>query len=144
MKDAVKYLTMMWGGMMVGRFAGAYLVGSTPLRQSARGLCVRRLGGDDRRCNPVWPNRHVGVDPCRPVPFDHVSTIFALGIKGLGPLTEEASGLLITAIAGGALVVVQGWLADMYGLQNSFWLTVACELYVLWYALWGCKPTAAA
>ncbi len=66
------------------------------------------------------------------------------GIKGLGPLTEEGSGLLITAIAGGALVVVQGWLADNYGLQNSFWLTVACELYVLWYALWGCKPKAAA
>ena len=70
-------------------------------------------------------------------------TIFALGIKGLGPLTEEGSGLLITAIAGGALVVVQGWLADMYGLQNSFWLTVACELYVFWYALWGSKPTGA-
>ena len=69
--------------------------------------------------------------------------IFAMGIKGLGPLTEEASGLLIMAIAGGALVVVQGWLADQFGLQNSFWLTVACELYVLWYALWGAKPTNA-
>jgi hypothetical protein len=43
-----------------------------------------------------------------------------------------------------ALVVVQGWLADRYGLQNSFWLTVACELYVLWYALWGSKPKGAA
>ena len=70
--------------------------------------------------------------------------IFALGIKGLGPLTEEASGLLIMAIAGGALVVVQGWLADSYGLQNSFWLTVACEVYVLWYALRGSRPTSAA
>ncbi|SNS69887.1 hypothetical protein SAMN06295955_1041, partial [Sphingopyxis indica] len=29
------------------------------------------------------------------------------------------------------------------GLQNSFWLTVACELYVLFYALWGSKPTNA-
>lgn len=66
--------------------------------------------------------------------------IFAMGIKGLGPLTEEASGLLITAIAGGALVVVQGWLADLYGLQNSFWLTVACEVYIIWYALVGSKP----
>jgi FHS family L-fucose permease-like MFS transporter len=70
-------------------------------------------------------------------------TIFALGIKGLGPLTEEGSGLLITAIAGGALVIVQGWLADSFGLQNSFWLTVVCELYIVFYALWGSKPTAA-
>ncbi|TXI11674.1 MAG: glucose/galactose MFS transporter, partial [Novosphingobium sp.] len=69
-------------------------------------------------------------------------TIFTLGIKGLGPLTEEGSGLLIMAIAGGALVVVQGWLADAYGLQASFLLTAACELYVLFYALWGSKTTA--
>ncbi|MCY1174753.1 L-fucose-proton symporter [compost metagenome] len=66
-------------------------------------------------------------------------TIFTLGIKGLGPLTEEGSGLLIMAIAGGALVVVQGWLADSYGLQTSFLLTAACEVYVLFYALWGSK-----
>src|SRR3546814_12433195 len=47
-------------------------------------------------------------------------TIFALGIRGLGPLTEEGSGLLIMAIAGGALVAVQGWPADLYGFQMSF------------------------
>jgi FHS family L-fucose permease-like MFS transporter len=67
-------------------------------------------------------------------------TIFTLGIKGLGPLTEEGSGLLIMAIAGGALVAVQGWLADAYGLQESFILTAICELYILFYALWGSKP----
>jgi FHS family L-fucose permease-like MFS transporter len=70
-------------------------------------------------------------------------TIFTLGIKGLGPLTEEGSGLLIMAIAGGALVIVQGKLADMFGLQLSFLLTVACELYILFYALWGARPTHA-
>jgi FHS family L-fucose permease-like MFS transporter len=66
-------------------------------------------------------------------------TIFTLGIRGLGPLTEEGSGLLVMAIAGGALVIVQGWIADHYGLQTSFFLTAACELYVLFYALWGCR-----
>jgi len=39
---------------------------------------------------------------------------------------------------------VQGWLADRYGLQLSFLLTAACELYVLLYALWGAKPAPAA
>jgi FHS family L-fucose permease-like MFS transporter len=47
------------------------------------------------------------------------------------------------AIAGGALVVVQGWLADIYGLQMSFLLTALCEMYVLFYALWGSKATNA-
>ena len=39
--------------------------------------------------------------------------------------------------------MLQGWLADRFGLQNSFWLTVMCEVYVLFYALWGSKPTNA-
>ncbi|MGI4747230.1 MAG: hypothetical protein ACRYFY_14500 [Janthinobacterium lividum] len=68
-------------------------------------------------------------------------TIFTLGIRGLGPLTEEGSGLLIMAIAGGALVIVQDWLADRYGLQTSFLLTAVCELYVLFYAVSGAKVT---
>jgi FHS family L-fucose permease-like MFS transporter len=67
-------------------------------------------------------------------------TIFTLGIRDLGPLTEEGSGLLIMAIAGGALVVVQGAMADSLGLQASFLLTASCELYVLFYALWGARP----
>jgi FHS family L-fucose permease-like MFS transporter len=37
-------------------------------------------------------------------------------------------------------VIVQGWLADRFGLQLSFLLTAACELYVLFYALWGSRP----
>jgi FHS family L-fucose permease-like MFS transporter len=69
-------------------------------------------------------------------------TIFTLGIRGLGPLTEEGSGLLIMAIAGGALVFVQGWLADRFGLQQSFLLTAACEVYVIFYALWGSRTLA--
>ena len=44
-------------------------------------------------------------------------TIFALAIRGLGPLTEEGSGLLIMSIAGGALVFIQGRMADEYGLN---------------------------
>ena len=70
-------------------------------------------------------------------------TIFALAIRGLGPLTEEGSGLLIMSIAGGALVFLQGNIADAYGLQWAFIVTVLCELYILYYALWGSKPTNA-
>ena len=70
-------------------------------------------------------------------------TIFALAIRGLGPLTEEGSGLLIMSIAGGALVFIQGSIADRFGLQWAFIVTALCSLYVLFYALWGCRPTNA-
>ncbi|HYC98538.1 MAG TPA: sugar MFS transporter, partial [Brevundimonas sp.] len=69
-------------------------------------------------------------------------TIFTLAIRGLGPLTEEGSRLRLMAIAGGALVIVQGWLADTVGLQLSFLLTAACELYVLFYAIRGSRPAS--
>ncbi|WP_427963478.1 sugar MFS transporter [Altererythrobacter sp.] len=139
--EAANYLILLWGGMMVGRFLGSFI-----MRKYAANLVLAAFAlfatvvmvGAATLHGPVamWCLILVGLGHSIMFP-----TIFALGIKGLGPLTEEASGLLITAIAGGALVAVQGWLADSYGLQESFWLTVVCELYVLWYALFGSKPT---
>ena len=142
--DAANYLILLWGGMMVGRFAGAFLMRSIPankvLAAFALAAFVVMLAASALH-GPIamWALIMVGL--CHSIMFP---TIFALGIKDLGPLTEEGSGLLITAIAGGALVVIQGWLADRYGLQQSFYLTAACELYVLWYAIWGSKTKAAA
>lgn len=141
--EAANYLVLMWGGMMVGRFAGAFIMRVFPadkvLAVYAAAAFLVMVGACTLH-GPVamWCLILVGL--CHSIMFP---AIFAMGIKGLGPLTEEASGLLIMAIAGGALVVLQGWLADLYGLQNSFWLTVACEIYVFWYALWGSKPTNA-
>ena len=141
--EAANYLVLLWGGMMVGRFAGSFLMrrfAATRVLAAFALFAAAVMIGAATLHGPVamWCLILVGLGPSIMLP-----AIFAMGIKGLGPLTEEASGLLIMAIAGGALVVVQGWLADLYGLQNSFWLTVACELYVLWYALWGSKPTQA-
>jgi MFS transporter, FHS family, L-fucose permease len=141
--DATHYLTMLWGGMMVGRFAGAFIMRYLPAGKvlTAFGLfaLIVMVGAATLDGSlAMWCLILVGLGHSIMFP-----TIFALGIKGLGPLTEEGSGLLIMAIAGGALVVVQGWLADTVGLQNSFWLTVACEVYIIFYALWGSKPTAA-
>ncbi len=138
--QAAHYLVILWGGMMVGRFVGAFLMGRFPadkvLAYYAVGATIVMIGAATfSGMTAMWALIAVGFFHSIMFP-----AIFALGIKGLGPLTEEGSGLLITAIAGGALVIVQGWLADMVGLQASFWLTVACELYVLFYALWGCKP----
>jgi FHS family L-fucose permease-like MFS transporter len=140
---AADYLVLLWGGMMVGRFAGSFIMrrfqADRVLAAYAVAALVVMIGAATLHGpGAMWCLILVGL--CHSIMFP---TIFALGIKGLGPLTEEGSGLLITAIAGGALVVVQGWLADRFGLQNSFWLIVACELYIIFYALWGSKPTHA-
>ncbi|WP_394654140.1 sugar MFS transporter [uncultured Sphingomonas sp.] len=142
-EQASRYLSLLWGGMMVGRFVGSLIMQKIPaekvLAAFSIGAFVVMLGATFLTGPAaMWSLILVGLFHSIMFP-----TIFSLGIRGLGPLTEEGSGLLIMAIAGGALVVVQGWLADRYGLQTSFLLTVVCELYILFYAVWGAKPTHA-
>src|SRR5690606_29072340 len=139
-EQASRYLFLLWGGMMVGRFAGSWLMRSIAPEKvlaafSIAAFVVMLVTVLASGRLAMWALVSVGL--FRSIMFP---TIFTLAIRGLGPLTEEGSGLLVMAIAGGALVVVQGWLADRYGLQLSFLLTAACELYVLFYALWGAKP----
>lgn len=142
-EQAGKYLTFLWGGMMVGRFVGSAVMQKF---DAGKVLALFSVGAFVVMMITVFAHGPVAMWSLILVGLFHsimFPTIFTLGIKGLGPLTEEASGLLIMAIAGGALVFVQGWLADNFGLQTSFLLTAACELYVLFYALWGSKPTHA-
>jgi FHS family L-fucose permease-like MFS transporter len=142
-EQASHYLFLLWGGMMVGRFLGSVAMrvisAHTTLALAGVGACVVVLIATFTKGDiAMWAIISVGLFHSIMFP-----TIFTLGINGLGSLTEEGAGLLIMAIAGGALVIVQGWLADTFGLQNSFLLTAVCELYVVFYALWGSRPTHA-
>ena len=140
---AANYLFILWGGMMVGRFLGSYAM----RRLSPESvLAAASIGAFAMMITASFATGHVAMWALISVGLFHsimFPTIFTLGIRGLGPLTEEGSGLLIMAIAGGALVIVQGWAADRFGLQPSFLIPALCEVYVLFYALWGARPTHA-
>jgi FHS family L-fucose permease-like MFS transporter len=132
-----------WGGMMVGRFLGAFVMRAIPPEKVLAAFSIGAFVVMMIASLAHGPTAMYGL---MAVGFFHsimFPTIFALAIRGLGPLTEEGSGWLIWAIAGGALVIVQGKLADQFGIQHSFLLTAACELFVLYYALWGSRSTAA-
>lgn len=142
-EQASHYLFLLWGGMMVGRFGGSYLMRRM---EAERVLAWAAMGAFLVMMVATFTTGHVAMWALISVGLFHsimFPTIFTLGIRGLGPLTEEASGLLVMAIAGGALVMVQGWLADRFGLQWSFLLTAACELYTLFYAVWGSRAETA-
>jgi len=67
--------------------------------------------------------------------------IFALAIKGLGTMTSKGSGLIMTAIVGGAIVPpLIGKVADKAGIQNSLVIPIICYLFIAYYGLWGSKP----
>jgi MFS transporter, FHS family, L-fucose permease len=66
--------------------------------------------------------------------------IFALGIAGLGPMTSKGSGLIMTAVVGGAVIPpLLGVLADHFGIQHAFVLPLFCYLYIAFYGLVGSK-----
>jgi FHS family L-fucose permease-like MFS transporter len=68
--------------------------------------------------------------------------IFTLGIAGLGPMTSKGSGLIMTAVVGGAVIpYLLGKLADHVGIQHSFVIPIICYLFIAYYGLWGSKPT---
>jgi FHS family L-fucose permease-like MFS transporter len=61
-------------------------------------------------------------------------TIFTLAIDGIGDLKPKASGLLCTAIVGGALIPpTYGFLTDNVGFKLALFFIIACYTYILWY-----------
>jgi len=63
-------------------------------------------------------------------------TLYAVAIEGLGEQTAKASGLLTTGFLGCAVLpVMQGRIADRFGLQPSYALAFVVYLIVLAYAL---------
>jgi MFS transporter, FHS family, L-fucose permease len=63
-------------------------------------------------------------------------SIFSLGTAGLGKYTNQGSAFLIMMILGGAIIpVVQGKLADVIGIQQSYLLAVACFAYLFFFGI---------
>jgi len=67
-------------------------------------------------------------------------TIFAMGIKGLGPLTKKASSFLVMSIVGGALIpVIMGYIADVSSMALGFIVPLVCFAFIVYYGLSGYK-----
>jgi FHS family L-fucose permease-like MFS transporter len=61
--------------------------------------------------------------------------IFALSIDGLGKYTSQGSSFLVMMILGGAIIPpLQGKLADIIGIHESYWIAVACFVYLAFFA----------
>jgi len=62
--------------------------------------------------------------------------IFNLSIAGLGKYTTQGSAFLIMMILGGGIIPpIQGKLADVIGIQQSYWIPVICFAYLVFFAI---------
>ena len=61
--------------------------------------------------------------------------IFSLSINGIGKYTSQGSSFLIMMILGGAIIPpVQGKIADIFSIQESYWIAVLCFAFLLIYS----------
>ena len=132
------YLSFYWGGMLVGRFLGAAILKYMKpanvlalLALLAIGLVL--LSISTTGFLSVWSMVAVGL--CNSVMF---AVIFSLSVRGLGRYTTRASGLLSSAIVGGAVIsYAQGFAVDHYSWNTAFLLPVICYGYLVFYGLNG-------
>jgi len=143
-EDAAHILTIYWSLAMVGRFIGsALMVKLSPRKLLAAFAVVNMLllitTMSVSGMLAIYSLVAIGL-------FNSIMfpTIFALSIERLGALTNKASSLLIMAIVGGAIIpLLQGMLADSFGLQASFILPLLCYGYIVFYGVSGSRPSAA-
>jgi FHS family L-fucose permease-like MFS transporter len=142
-QSASDYLQYYWGGAMVGRFLGFYVLARMRPGAvlavnagiaSALVVLSMVLGGHPA----MWALLSVGL-------FNSIMfpTIFSLALDGLGADTAQGSGILCMAIVGGAVMpVIHGWFADHIGEHMAFIVPALCYIYIVYYGLKGCQHAA--
>lgn len=136
LERAARWVSLYWGGAMVGRFAGAALLRkrrpSVALGAAAMAAAIL-VGLAVVSGGRAAPLGLVVVGLFNSIMFP---TIFALAVTGLGDLTSRGSSLLVMACVGGAAVpLAVGALADAVGLHHAMVLLVPCYAYVAYYGL---------
>ena len=131
---AGKLLSLYWGGAMLGRFIGSFVLtrieAGTVLAACALGAAslatASALSSGMMAAITV-----LAIGLCNSIMFP---TIFTLGIERLGADTPRGSGLLCLAIVGGAIIPpLTGYAADHIGLSLALFVPVLCYLWIATY-----------
>jgi FHS family L-fucose permease-like MFS transporter len=135
-ENAAHYVSLYWGGAMVGRFIGFAVMrkvspGKALAFNSVAAMALILLAIFGKGAVAMWAILAVGL--CNSIMFP---TIFSMALHGLGRFTGQGSGILCMAIVGGAIVpFAQGALADAVGVQASFFIPVACYAFILFFGV---------
>lgn len=138
--EAGRMLALYWGGAMVGRFFGGFV-----LRMFKPGLVLATFAGIaialilfsglSSGAIAGWSIVLVGFFNSLMFP-----TIFSLGTEGLTDDAPRASGIMCTAIVGGALVPpLFGLVADGAGLKLALAVPMICYAIIASFGLWAEK-----
>ena len=129
------FLFLYWGGAMFGRFIGSYL---TNIIRPAKVLAGFAISAILLVLLTMSTSGLVSMFAALAIGFFNsimFPTIFTLTLEGEGERKPEISGVLCTAIFGGAIIPpLFGALTDGLGFKLAFILPVLCYGYIWWFA----------
>lgn len=138
---AGKHVSLYWGGAMVGRFLGAYVLricspGKVLASVGATAALLLVVSATSSGAVSGWALLAIGLVNSIMFP-----TIFTLASEGLGERAAEGSGLICMAIVGGAIIpLITGYAADVSGLRLSLGVPAVCYLLILAFGWYARKP----
>jgi MFS transporter, FHS family, L-fucose permease len=143
-KDAGKLLSLYWGGALVGRFIGSFLLrvvkpGTMLLSVAGAAVALNVISGFSSGAVAGWSLILVGL-------FNSIMfpTIFSLATENMHKEAPQASGILCTAIVGGALIPpLFGQVADMAGLAAALIVPIICYAIIVAFGLYANRVRAA-
>jgi MFS transporter, FHS family, L-fucose permease len=142
-EDAGKHVPFYWGGAMVGRFVGAYLLrvfspGKVLAVDAGIVIALLLISANSVGAVAGWSLLAIGL-------FNSIMfpTIFSLACEGLGPRAAEGSGIICMAIVGGAIVPwITGSVSDWRGYQFALAVPALCYAGILIFGVYARRPAA--
>jgi fucose permease len=122
--------------LTIGRFSGGVILNWMAPRKFFLTTCVVSLVG---LAGLFLPDRNAAVASffIAGLGFANIfPLVFSIAVENMPEHTNELSGLMVTAIVGGAILPpLMGLVADYSSVQFSFLVPVAALLYIAWTAL---------
>lgn len=141
-KVAGNHVSFYWGGALIGRFVGAYVLtrvspGKVLAGVATGAIALILVSANTAGLVSGWTLLAIGLMNSIMFP-----TIFSLASEGLGARAAEGSGVIATAIVGGAIVPpLTGHLADVTGsLHFALLLPALCYGAILAYGIYARRP----
>jgi len=138
------FVTLYWGGAMLGRFIGSYL---TNQFRPNKVLSVFAFLAIAFTATTMLTNGFLAFWSVLAIGFFNsimFPTIFSIAIEDLGDLKPQGSGVLCTAIAGGAFIPpLFGFITDISSFKIAFTLILLCYGYIWFYGKLSSKKSPA-
>ncbi|OWK31501.1 sugar MFS transporter [Sphingomonas dokdonensis] len=145
LETAGNYVPFYWGGALIGRFAGSAILrvvspGKVLATAGSVAIMLLLFSANSSGTAAGWALIAIGLANSIMFP-----TIFSLASEGLGKRAAEGSGVIATAIVGGAVVPpLYGTLADTTGsLAFALVLPVICYAIIASFGVFARRPSVA-